>query len=116
MPTLLQVSGAAYPGKRNGVAVLPTEGISLLPVLEGKSRKGHESLCWYLYGNRAVRQGKWKLVWGSNVKRWELFDMELDRTETNDLAARHPQRVVRMEADWLLWAKKTGVPLAGTGL
>ena len=116
MPTLLEVSGAAYPQKRNGVAVLPTDGISLLPVFEGRERQGHKLLCWYLYGNRAVRQGKWKLVWGGNVKSWELFDMEQDRTETNDLAARYPQRVEQMEADWLRWAKQTGAPLKGTGL
>jgi arylsulfatase len=116
MPTLLDISGASYPEERNKVAVLPTDGISLLPVFEGKHRAGHNALCWYLYGNRAVRQGKWKLVWGSNVKKWELFNMELDRTETNDLASQYPQRVKQMEADWLQWAKRTGAPLKGTSL
>ena len=116
MPTLLDVCGATYPERRNHVDVLPTEGLSLLPVWEGRQRTGHSSLCWYLYGNRAVRQGKWKLVWGGNVSKWELFDMELDRTETNDLAAVHPQRVKRMEAEWLRWAKRTGAPVKGTAL
>jgi arylsulfatase A-like enzyme len=116
MPTLLDVAGAEYPGIRNGVAVLPTDGLSLLPVLEGKDRAGHKSLCWYLYGNRAVRQSKWKLVWGDNVRKWELFDMELDRTETNNLAARYPGRVKQMQADWLRWAKETGAPLKVTGI
>ena len=116
MATLLDVSGASYPEQRNEVAVLPTEGLSLLPVLQGKERAGHPSLNWYLYGNRAVRQGKWKLVWGSNVRKWELFDMELDRTETNDLASQYPQRVKQMETDWLRWAKKTNAPLKGTSL
>jgi arylsulfatase A-like enzyme len=116
MPTLLDLTGASYPETRNGVAVLPTDGRSLLSVFKGEERTGHKSLSWYLYGNRAVRQGKWKLVWGSNVKRWELFDMESDRTETNDLASQYPQRVERMEADWLQWAKQTGAPLKGTSL
>jgi arylsulfatase len=116
MPTLLDVTGATYPEERNGEAVLPTDGLSLLPVFAGKERDGHKSLCWYLYGNRAVRQGKWKLVWGDNVRQWELFDMELDRTETNDLATQHPARVKQMEADWLRWAKETGAPLKGTGI
>jgi arylsulfatase A-like enzyme len=113
---LLEVTGSSYPTKRNELAVLPTEGRSLLPVFEGRDRVGHESLCWYLYGNRAVRQGKWKIVWGSNVKKWELFDMEFDRTETNDLASEYPLRVKRMEAEWLQWAKQTGAPLKGTSL
>ena len=116
MPTLLDVAGAEYPEKRNGVPVLPTDGLSLLPVLEGKERASHKSLSWYLYGNRAVRQGKWKLVWGSNVGKWELFDLELDRTETDDLAVRYPERVKQMQADWFRWAKKTGAPVKGTGL
>jgi arylsulfatase A-like enzyme len=116
MPTLLEVTGASYPTKRNELAVLPTEGRSLLPVFEGRDRVGHKSLCWYLYGNRAVRQEKWKIVWGSHVKKWELFDMELDRTETNDLASQYPLRVKRMEAEWLQWAKQTGAPLKGTSL
>jgi arylsulfatase A-like enzyme len=116
MPTLLDVAGAAYPEKRTGVAVLPTDRLSLLPVLSGKDRVSHKSLCWYLYGNRAVRQGKWKLVWGANAKRWELFDLELDRAETNDLATKYPARVQQMEADWLRWARRTGAPLKGTGI
>lgn len=116
MPTLLDVAGAAYPEERNGVDVLPTDGLSLLPVFEGKERVIHKALCWYLYGNRAVRQGKWKLLWGDNVRKWELFDLELDRTETGDLAARYPERVKQMQADWLQWAKATGAPLKGTGL
>jgi arylsulfatase A-like enzyme len=116
MPTFLDLSGASYPEKRNNMAVLPTDGISLFSVFEGRRRVGHQSLCWYLYGNRAIRQGKWKLVWGSNIRKWELFDMELDRTETNDLASRFPQRVAQMEADWLQWAKQTGAPLKGTAL
>jgi hypothetical protein len=67
-------------------------------------------------GNRAIRRGKWKLVWGSNIRKWELFDMELDRTETNDLASRFPQRVAQIEADWLQWAKQTAAPLKGTAM
>lgn len=116
MPTLVEMTGATYPELRNDVAVLPTDGISLLPILAGENRVGHESLCWYLYGNRAVRQGKWKLVWGSNVKKWELFDMEADRTETHDLAAEYPRRVAQMEAVWLQWARRTGAPLRGNAL
>ncbi|MEQ9409531.1 MAG: arylsulfatase [Fuerstiella sp.] len=116
MPTLIDLMNATYPETRNGLAVLPPEGISLLPVFRRQQRVGHDSLCWYLYGNRAIRQGKWKLVWGSNVQRWELFDMETDRTETNDLATQYPQRVRQMESLWLTWAQQTGAPLKGTGL
>ncbi len=116
MPTIIEMSGATYPEFREEIEVLPTDGVSLLPVFEGRQRADHDSLFWYLYGNRAVRKGKWKLVWGSNVKKWELFDMEADRTETNDLAAEHPQIVKKLEAEWLQWARKTGAPMKGNAL
>ncbi len=109
MPTLMELSGARYPDERNGQSIPRPEGHSLLPVLQGKQRTGHESLCWYLFGNRAIRQGRWKLVWGVTAAKWELYDMQTDRTETNDLAGKHPQRVAQMKAAWLDWAKQTEV-------
>lgn len=116
MPTLMELTGASYPKKRKGVDVLPTDGKSLLPVFAGRKRKGHESLYWYLYGNRAIRQGKWKLVWPSNVKKWELYDMENDRSETRNLASKNRKRVSQMAADWMRWAKQTRTPMSGNRL
>ena len=51
---------------------------------------------WEHYLNRAIRQGKWKLV---ALKRqpWELYDIAADRNETNDLAAEHQDVVERLE-------------------
>jgi arylsulfatase len=56
-----------------------------------------------------VRQGKWKLVWDRTVKHWELYDLEADRTETNDLAEAEPDRVRRMSEAWMRWAESIGV-------
>jgi hypothetical protein len=39
----------------------------------------------------------------------EFCDLATDRTETNDLAAKHPERVKSMRATWTAWAVKTGV-------
>ena len=111
MPTMLELSGASYPKLRNETAVPAHEGHSLVPILQGRTREGHESLCWFLFGNRAIRQGRWKLVWGVTARHWELFDMQTDRTETTDVAARHPDRVEQMQIAWHEWAKRTGVPL-----
>ena len=116
MPTLVELSGAAYPRQREANAVLATEGLSLLPVLRGEQRAGHETLCWYLYGNRAVRQGRWKLVWGVTAGQWELYDMRDDRTETTNLAERYPQRVAGLKEAWHEWAERTEVPLEDQGL
>lgn len=116
MPTVLELSGAKYPTERSGNTVLPIEGRSLVPILQGKTRKGHESICWYLYGNRAVRQGRWKLVWGVTAQKWELYDMQTDRTETTNVASLHPELVEQLKTAWRQWAKQTGVPLKGSSL
>ena len=42
-------------------------------------------------------------------RTWELYDMEEDRTELTDLAARHPERVEAMVAAWQAWADRVGV-------
>ena len=96
LPTLVELSGANSRPERKGTSVPRTEGHSLVPVLCGQEREGHESLCWFLFGNRAIREGRWKLVWGAHAESWELYDMESDRTETRDLAPQFPNRVNRM--------------------
>jgi len=100
MPTLMELSGAEYPGEREGVEVLKPEGDSFLPVLTGSSQP--ESFeprmhFWGLYGNRAVRQDKWKLVWGATARKWELYNLKVDRTETTDVIEEHPNQARRME-------------------
>ncbi|HYW81082.1 MAG TPA: arylsulfatase [Thermoguttaceae bacterium] len=109
MPTCAELAGTEYPQTFGGNEILPVEGLSLVPIFQGKQREGHDTLCWEYAGNRAVRQGKWKLAWERGVKRWELYDMDADRTETNDLAEKDPQRVERMAAAWEAWAEKTGL-------
>ena len=112
MPTFCEIAGTQYPKEHRGKPILPCEGKSLLPVLGGGTRPGHETLCWEWAGNRAVRQGNWKLVWEKAQRRWELYDLAADRTETNDLAGQLPERVEPMRARWEAWACKTGVKWA----
>lgn len=109
MPTFVELAGAVYPAEFNGHAVLPVEGLSLTPVLAGGERSGHQTLWWEFSGNRAVRQGDWKLCWDKREKRWELYDLKADRTEMNDLAPAHPERVRALAASWQAWARRTGV-------
>ncbi len=109
MPTLLEVAGVTYPARFQGKEILPAEGISLKSALAGGAAPEERELGWALYGNRAYRSGKWKVVWGVTAKRWELYDLATDRTETTDLAAQHPDIVRRLTAAWRTWAKRSGV-------
>ena len=109
MATCVDVADTKYPRKYAKRQIIPLEGDSLVPIFRGQRRHGHGSLYWEWAGNRAVRQGKWKLVWDKLIKRWQLFDMEMDRTETADLADRFPDRKKAMADAWKAWAQRTGV-------
>ncbi len=110
MPTCCEIAGAEYPKTYQGRDVLATEGKSLIPIFKGSKRKGHKTLFWEHMGNRAMRQGKWKLVCAKRGK-WELYDMESDRTELNDLADKYPKKVEQLKKQYLDWAKKCGVKM-----
>ncbi|GIW82077.1 MAG: sulfatase [Gemmatales bacterium] len=109
MPTFAELAGVDYPKNYEGKEIVPVEGISLVPILEGKTRRPHDTLCWEWAGNRAVREGKWKAVWDKLVRRWELYDLEADRTELNDLSEKEPELTNRLAAKYDAWAKKMGI-------
>ncbi|MBM3739953.1 MAG: arylsulfatase [Acidobacteria bacterium] len=118
MATCLAAAGVPYPKEYGGSPIQPLEGRSLLPVFEGRSGLPERAVFWEHEGNRAVRRGKWKLV--SYVSkapedRWELYDLEADRTELNDLAGRNPRVAAELRSLYEHWAKRCGV-LGRTGL
>jgi arylsulfatase A-like enzyme len=107
VPTCLAAARLRYPKEYKGQALLPLEGASLLPALEGQPIE-RGPIFWEHEGNRAVRDGKWKLV-SKAPGKWELFDMEADRTEMNDLAAANPAEVERLSALYDQWAAQCNV-------
>ncbi len=68
----------------------------------------HEGF-WEHIGNRAVRQGKWKLVARRPTGPWQLYDMEADRTETNDLSQQHHEKVKELSEQCDAWSKRANV-------
>jgi len=110
MATCAEVAGTRYPASFEGRSLTPLEGKSLASVFQGRQREGHDHLCWQHNGARAIRKGKWKLV-ARNEKpaSWELYDIEADRTELNDLARAHPDTVKELSALYQKWADRVGV-------
>jgi len=104
MATCLDVAGVDYPPTFDGHPVQPLRGKSLVPIFEGRERQGHDVLYFTFSDNRAVRQGKWKLV-SARGGPWELYDMDVDRSELNDLSAAMPEKVRELETLWLRWAE-----------
>lgn len=107
MATVLDVTGTPYPKEWQGKEIEPLEGHSLLPALSREIAE-RPPMFWEHEGNAAVRIGKWKLV-RKYPDPWELYDMELDRTELHDVAAQHPERVQDMLAQYEAWANRCGV-------
>ena len=84
------------------------EGPSMLPALGGASVDESQPLFWEHCGNAAVRQGGWKLA-REFEGEWELYNMRIDPTETQDLADRYPDAVVELAGLWQVWADRVGV-------
>ena len=102
MATAVDVAGAQYPADKT-----PMAGKSLVPALENQSIN-RDAIYWEHEGNRAVRQGKWKLVARHN-QPWELYDIEADRSELNNLAEIHPDRLTNMIDAYDAWAARSQV-------
>jgi len=104
-PTFVEISGAKPPATS-------LDGESMVSLLKGGTfPKRHEPMIWEFNGSGgiiAIREGKWKALRrgikmnkGKAPKPWELYDIEADPKETNDVAKQHPEIVQRLEKMWL---------------
>jgi arylsulfatase len=74
---------------------------------------------WEMFGNRAVRQGDWKILnilgAAGGSGQWQLFNLRNDPAESTDLSQREPARLKEMIVLWDRYAKENGVILTGDG-
>ena len=108
MATCLDLAGAVYPRQFGGEAIVPLEGQSLRAVFEGRDTARVGAIFWEHEGNRAVRLGELKLV-SLHGRPWELYRMDRDRTETDDVSLLYGHSVRQMESLWLDWARRAYV-------
>lgn len=109
MATCVDVARADYPQQFNGHTIQPMEGVSLIPALIGKSLQRNQPIFWEHEGNWAIRKGKWKLVCDGPGGIWELYDLQKDRTELNNLARQYPDIVMELASLWQAWAHRARV-------
>ena len=104
MSTCLEVAQAEYPDNHNGNPILTMEGTSLVPIFNDQN-EDNKVLYWEHEGNQAVRRGKWKMV-TKYPGSWELYNMEEDRTELNDLSTDHPDLVRKLGDLYQDWSDR----------
>lgn len=100
VPTILAAAGGKPPVTWQGQPVPPPPGKSLLPLFAKDGTVAHDSLWWLHEGNRALRVGDWKIVAAGKDSPWELYDLGVDRSETNNLANDEPEKVKELAAIW----------------
>lgn len=116
-PTLLEMAGVDAPTTFDGREVLPMQGISWAPMIDGRTASPRGSEDWLgfeLWGMRAVRKGPWKLLWMHEPfgnERWQLFDVTRDPAEQVDLAPSRPEIVAEMVGHWDAYVAENNVIL-----
>jgi len=97
MPTFAELAQTTIPSQ--------ADGISFLPELLGKEQSKHEFMYWEIHNNpkvkgfrQAVRQGKWKAVRYGDRYKTELYNLDKDPFEEEDVSKQHPETINKINA------------------
>lgn len=122
LPTFLESAGIDHPSKNPDSTVTPLQGKSMWPLLAGRqqaTRTDTDWLGWELFGNRAIRQGDWKLLYllkgAGGTGDWQLFNLKEDPAEMHDLSAKYPEKRDAMLELWNEYVKRNGVIVSEAG-
>jgi arylsulfatase len=118
-PTILQVAGLPEPKTVNGTRQIPMEGVSMAYTFnDAKAKDRHTTQYFEIAGNRAIYHDGWfartvhRAPWEPKPRHplqsdvWELYDTRADFSLASDLAARHPDKLAKMQALFMQEAAK----------
>ena len=114
-PTILELAGIQHPATYKGREIAPMQGKSWVGMLNGSTqspRGPSDWLGWELFGNRAIRQGDWKISWlyqPLGTEEWQLFNLAEDPGEQYDLSDKFPKKRKELIALWDEYVKTNGV-------
>lgn len=107
MATFVEVARAEYPTTyHDGNSIIPMAGTSLMSTVHNPDKQIHEYIFGEHFNNCFVRWKNWKAVKDEKMKEWELYDIEKDRTEWNNVAAEYPDVLKKMVRKWEEWANE----------
>jgi arylsulfatase A-like enzyme len=117
VPTILDVTGIPAPKTVNGIEQRPIEGVSMTyawPKEAADAPTTHKTQYFEMLGNRAIFNEGWvaattpvTIPWAPSTGappdviegyKWELYNVDKDPTQSDDLAAQMPDKVKEMEA------------------
>ncbi|HVI15233.1 MAG TPA: arylsulfatase [Pseudolabrys sp.] len=136
VPTILEATSIPQPDTINGIKQIPIEGVSMVYTWDkanADAKTRHTTQYFEMLGNRAVYNDGWvaattpvTLPWELSTKtppdvitgyNWELYNVQEDPTQFNDLAAKMPDKLKQMQDLFYAEAKKYNVlPLDNTTL
>jgi arylsulfatase A-like enzyme len=125
VPTILEACGIRAPEQVDGIKQKPIEGTSFAYTLEQTDPKApsrHKTQYFEMMGDHAIYQDGWiastKVIrppWVTsgpvnqdpvNNVDWELYDLNKDWTQSNDVAAANPKKLEELKSAFLTEAKK----------
>ncbi|OBB46144.1 arylsulfatase [Mycolicibacterium fortuitum] len=135
VPTIYQVVGIEPPNTVSGQPQMPLAGVGFAQTLVDRDAEGGKKTQYFeIMGSRGIYHDGWfagavgprlpwipglppgMATWTPDQDAWELYNLDEDWTQTNDLAAQMPEKLAQMRETFAIEAAKNAVLPIGGGL